>query len=325
MVHCVRCSRPNWIFLFGLSSLFLTLITSGHSHGDRPSIEETVRLDVTTFRGKGNVSEQVKFNIGYSKGQVQVNGFPVNRGVTGIRCNMEIWTFDEWWTQPKTGFVSIRLLVQEWPANSTSGVTRITIQEEVIAVDGNPVQQKKTTEVELMVDEKMGLVTYSSSIISLEDSVIYSIPTANDVLVTFPNLPETGDHVPQQTTREYNIRQNTTLDEEPYPGKLPETPIRGEMPASSYKVMCQFAEELRENLCIIWVQCYPVLIDLLQVVVVGVIAAAIVLEVLKIVYPSGEQKGILSSSDIKESPMLVPLILQDTEKMDKRHDAENIL
>ncbi|CAH2250805.1 Hypothetical predicted protein [Pelobates cultripes] len=310
MVHCLPFSRPSWILLSCLSCITLIATTSAQSHQNRPSVQETVRLDVTILKENKNLSGQIKVNIGYSKGQVQVNGFPVNKGVTRITSGMEIWSFDYLGSQ--IGSVSIRVLVQEWPMNSTSEETRIIIQQEVISFDGNLVQQNKTTEVELLVNEKLGLVTYSSSTIPIEETLLYSLPPSNDVLFTFPNIAETGDSAPQQTTREYNIRQNTTLDEEPYLGKLPETPIRGEMPASSYKLMCQFFEQLRRNLCFTWTQCYPVLIEFLKVVVVGVIEAAIVLEVLKIICPSAEQKGILSFVDIKDSPLLVPLIVQDT-------------
>ncbi|XP_063299402.1 glycoprotein integral membrane protein 1 [Pelobates fuscus] len=310
MVYCLLFSRPSWILLSCLSCISLIATTSGQSNHNRPSVQETVRLDVTILKENINLSGQIKVNIGYSKGQVQVNGFPVNKGVTRITSGMELWSSDYLGSQ--SGSVSIRVLVQEWPMNSTSKETRIIVEQEVISFDGNLVQQNKTTEVELLVNEKLGLVTYSSSTIPIEETLLYSLPPSNDVLFTFPNIPETGDSAPQQTTREYNIRQNTTLDEEPYLGKLPETPIRGEMPASSYKLMCQFFEQLRRNLCYTWTQCYPVLIEFLKVVVVGVIEAAIVLEVLKIICPSAEKKGILSFVDIKDSPLLVPLIVQDT-------------
>lgn len=52
----------------------------------------------------------------------------------------------------------------------------------------------------------------------------------------FDSFSPAGDRVPQETTRDYNVRQNTTVDEDPFPGKLPETPLQAVIPASSYKV-----------------------------------------------------------------------------------------
>ncbi|XP_053315945.1 glycoprotein integral membrane protein 1 isoform X2 [Spea bombifrons] len=322
MVHCLRVSRPSWIFLLGSSCLLLTILPGGQGRRGARSIQEPVRLDVTV-QVTENVSEKVTFNIGYSQGQILVNGFPINKGVTRISSNMEIWSSNEWRSQTRIGLACLRLLVQEWPTNSSSRESQILVEPEVIEIDGKQVEQNMTTDVTFVINEETGLFGYSTSIIPREESLLYIIPRANDVLFTFSNIPESGDSAPQHTTWEYNIRQNTTMDEEPYPGKLPETPIRAEMPSSSYKVMCQFAEELREKLCIIWRRCYPVLIDLAQVVIMGVIAAAIVLEILKIVYPSGGQKYFLTPSDIKDSPVLVPLVLQEREKIEKSNDTES--
>lgn len=322
MGHWIRISGPSWIFLSGLSSILLTILTSGQSQPDSSSIQETVRHNVTVFKAHENTTVQIKVDIGFRKGQVEVNGFPVNRGVTRITRGMEISSSDR--LGPHIGSVSIRFLVQEWPVNFTLGEIRILVQQEVVSFNGYRVQQNRTTQVVLLVNDSMDKVAYSTSNIPLEETLLYSIPQANDVLFTFPNIPETGDRAPQQTTREYNLRQNTTLDEEPYPGKLPETPIRGEVPASSYKVMCQYAEYLRENLCYIWSRCYPVLLEIIKVIVVGVIAAAIVIEVLKIVYPVGERKGILEPMDFKDSPVLVPLISQETDTLINACDDKDL-
>ncbi|XP_075452800.1 glycoprotein integral membrane protein 1 [Ascaphus truei] len=72
------------------------------------------------------------------------------------------------------------------------------------------------------------------------------------------------------------------------------------------EVMCQIAEDLREKLCLIWLKCYSILIDFMEVAVVGVIGAAMILEILRILYPSHNHKEILNLSDIKDSSMLVP-------------------
>ncbi|XP_063773580.1 glycoprotein integral membrane protein 1 isoform X2 [Pseudophryne corroboree] len=322
MVRCAPpCTGPGcgpW--LPAASLLLLSLLSCGQGSGDSSPVQETVSVNVTSLHEDGQVTEQVSFNISYSRGQVHLNGFPANRGVSRITCKMDLGEYgasSEHHNLTRKALVSIRLLVLHMSKNSSTGVTRIIVQHEVIAIDGNKVNQNDTIELVFVVNKEMGVLRYSSSVISLEETWLHSIPWTNDVSFTFPNAPESGDSVPQQTTREYNIGQNTTLEEESFPGKLPETPLRAVIPASSYKVMCQIADDVREKLCHIWFVLYPILVDLLQVVVFGVIGAAIVLELLKIVYPLREQKGILQSNDLEESPKFVPLLSSSTDTMEK--------
>ncbi|KAG9466231.1 hypothetical protein GDO78_016980 [Eleutherodactylus coqui] len=268
--------------------LLLVLVGSAQDSGVRTRLQETVTVNVTTLHGAEKVTEQVSSNISYIRGRIHLNGFPVNRGVSRISCRMVIRDYNTS-GDAHNALVSVRLLVLHNLLNYSR--TSITVQQEVIAIGGNKVNQSEIAEVKLEVNRHMEILHYSSSTMNLEDSHLYSISWDNDVLVTFPNIPESAaDSVPQQTTREYGIGQNTTVDEEPFPGKLPETPIRAVIPASSYKVMCEFADELRDKLCLIWSWLYPVLANIAQVLIVGVIGAAIVLELLKIFLPLKEPK-----------------------------------
>lgn len=88
--------------------------------------------------------------------------------------------------------------------------------------------------------------------------------------------------------------------------------------------MCEFADELREKLCLIWSWLYPILVDLAQVLIIGVIGAAVVLELLKIFYPLKEPKWTLQSSDFKDSPLFVPLMLGSCDTKEAPQDAGNI-
>ncbi|PKU33106.1 glycoprotein integral membrane protein 1 [Limosa lapponica baueri] len=109
---------------------------------------------------------------------------------------------------------------------------------------------------------------------------------------------------PLQTTSQYLIRQaETTVDEETLPGKLPETPLRIE-PPSSYKVMCQWVEDLRKGLCRFWFRSLPIFFSLMEVIVVGVVGAALILKVLKVIFPSCENKGILLLDQVSFVPVI---------------------
>ncbi|XP_071997425.1 glycoprotein integral membrane protein 1 isoform X2 [Engystomops pustulosus] len=325
MMGIAPCSGPGRRFLLAASLVLLVLMVSAQDNGIRTRMQETVTLNVTAFHGSEMVTQQVTSNISYIRRQIHLNGFPVNRGVSRITCKMDIRNYTssgELQKKPHNALVSVRLLVLHNLLNYSR--TSIVVQQEVIGVGGNKVNRSEIVEVKLTVNKHMEILQVSSLKMSLEDSYLYSIPWDNDVLFTFPNIPESGDNLPQQTTREYSIGLNTTVDEEPFPGKLPETPIRAVIPASSYKVMCEFADELREKLCLIWSWLYPILVDIAQVLIAGVIGAAVVLEVLKIFYPLKEPKWILQSSTLKDSPMFVPLILGSSDTKEEAQETGSI-
>ncbi|XP_056422743.1 glycoprotein integral membrane protein 1 [Hyla sarda] len=318
-------------YLPAASLLALAVVVSAQDGGIRTRMQETVTVNVTTLHGTEKVTQQVSSSISYIKksntrSQIYLNGFPVNKGVTRITCRMDIRDYRSSGEQQNpihNALVSVRLLVLYNPLSYHR--TSIIVQQEVIAVDGSKVNVSDIAQVELLVNVNLQILRYSSSTKSLEDSQLYTIPWDNDVLVTFPSISDSaGDSIPQQTTREYSIGQNTTVDEEPFPGKLPETPIRTVIPASSYKVMCEFADELREKLCLIWSWLYPMLVDIVQVLIVGVIGAAVVLELLKIFYPLKEPKWILQTSDFKDSPLFVPLILGNSDTKEAPQGTGNI-
>ncbi|KAF2974382.1 hypothetical protein EK904_009942 [Melospiza melodia maxima] len=56
------------------------------------------------------------------------------------------------------------------------------------------------------------------------------------------------------------------------------------------QVMCQWVEDLRKGLCRFWFQSLPILFSFMEVVVVGVVGAALIIKVLKLILPSCENK-----------------------------------
>ncbi|XP_077342809.1 glycoprotein integral membrane protein 1 isoform X2 [Lithobates pipiens] len=322
----VRCIWPAWRCLPAAFLVFLLCDSLSIAGGD--PFQELIRVNVTAQHDNKTVIEQVAFNVSYDRGQMQVNGFPLSKRVSRISCKMEKMDYGlpyEPLNVVHEALVSIRLLILHQPMNSTTGETKIIFQQEVVEIDGNQVYQNVTVEIKLVVGRDMEVLQHMISTVILKDTWLYSSPRTSDVLFTFPNIPQEGDHVPQETTRDYNIRQNTTMDEDPFPGKLPETPLQAVITASSYKVMCQFADDLREKLCLMWNALYPVLINFIEVFIVGVIAAAIVLQLLKLIYPSREHKGILQPNDIKDSALYVPLILNPEEVTVKAQQVGNII
>ncbi|XP_071405447.1 glycoprotein integral membrane protein 1 isoform X1 [Pithys albifrons albifrons] len=308
-----------------------------------PLGQETIRVGVMMLKANGELHKgQVLFNITYINGQVYVNDFPMKSGVAHITCQtviLENGNLDNLADQQRLGTVSVRIMVHEWPLASSSDLQLIVVQEEVIEIDGKQVQQEEVTEINLLVKD-LRVLRHSNYTVPLKESMLYSIPRDNDILFTLPNLSGKDPQDPLQTTSQYLIRQaETTVDEEALPGKLPETPLRME-PPSSYRwplrqllqdeqrtkpspvphfegggdpshqsipccfyVMCQWVEDLRKGLCKFWFRSLPILFSFMEVVVVGIVGAALVIRVLKVILPSCEKKGILLLDQVSFVPV----------------------
>ncbi|XP_012511013.1 PREDICTED: glycoprotein integral membrane protein 1 [Propithecus coquereli] len=285
--------------------------------------QDGIRINVTTMTDNGEVSkEQVVLNITYESGQIYVNDFPVNSGVTRISChtlivkNENLENLEE---KEYFGIVSVRILVHEWPMTSGSSLQLIVIQEEVVEIDGKQVQQKDVTEIDILV-KNQGILRHSNYTLPLEESMLYSISRDNDVLVTLPNLSKKESVSSLQTTSQYLIRNvETTVDEDALPGKLPETPLRAE-PPSSYKVMCQWMEKFRKDLCRFWSSVFPVFFMFLNVMVVGIIGAAVIITILKVLFPVSEYKRILQWDQMNVIPVTAINLYPD----DPEKTAENL-
>ncbi|XP_052025684.1 glycoprotein integral membrane protein 1 isoform X3 [Apodemus sylvaticus] len=280
--------------------------------------QDGIRVNVTTLNNNGEVSkEQVVLNITYESGQVYVNDLPVNSGVTRVSCQTLIVKSENLQNPEEKeyfGLVTVRILVHKRPVTYGSSSQLIVIQEEVVEVDGRQAQQKNVTEINILVMNQR-VLRHSNYFLPLEESMLYSISQDSDILFTLPDFSKKGTVSSLQTTSHYLIGNvETTMDGNALPGKLPETPLRAE-PPSSYKVMCQWMEKLRKALCRFWSGVVPVLFMFLNVMVVGVLGAAGVIALLKLLFPVCENKGMLQV-DKMNGITVVPIILypDDSEK-----------
>ncbi|XP_020664027.3 glycoprotein integral membrane protein 1 [Pogona vitticeps] len=274
--------------------------------------QESVKIKVSMLGNNGDSQEgQVVLNITYVNGQVYVNDFPLKSGVARIKCQTLILRNGDSGRsdQQLLGIVSVRIMVHKWPMASSSNLQLIVVQEEVTEIDGKQVQQDEVTEIDILVKD-IQVLRHTNYTVPLKESMLYSIPRDNDVLFTLPNVAGKDIESPLQTTSHYLLRQaETTVDEETMPGKLPETPLRTE-PPSSYKVMCQWVEDLRKELCRFWLQSFPVFFNFMEVIVVGVIGAALILKVLKVFCPSCEPRAVLQL-DANVIPVVAISLLPD--------------
>ncbi|XP_064014362.1 glycoprotein integral membrane protein 1 isoform X3 [Pogoniulus pusillus] len=286
---------------------------------------EMIRVNVLVLETNGDLQKgQVVFNVTYVNGQVYLNDFPMKSGVAHITCQTVVSVESGHWDSlpdQRLGTVSVRIMVHEWPLASSSDLQLVVIQEEVTEIDGKQVQQEEVTEIDILVKDKR-VLRHLNYTVPLKESMLYSIPRDNDILFTLPSPSGKDIQDPLQTTSQYLIRHTeTTVDEEALPGKLPETPLRTE-PPSSYKVMCQWVEDLRKGLCKFWLRFLPIFFNLMEVTLVGVVGAALILKVLKVIVPSCENKGILLLDQVSFVPVITISLPSDLPDRKKNLDEE---
>uniref|UniRef100_A0A8C5NWY5 Glycoprotein integral membrane 1 n=1 Tax=Jaculus jaculus TaxID=51337 RepID=A0A8C5NWY5_JACJA len=243
---------------------------------------DDIRVNVTTLKDDGQVSKEQK------------NENPENMEEKGY-----------------FGLVRVRILVHEWPMTTGSSLQLIVVQEEVVEVDGQQALQKDVTEIDILVKDQR-ILRHSNYTLPLEESMLYSISRDNDMVFTLPNLSKKVESTGSlQTTSQYLTRNvETTVDENALPGKLPETPLRAE-PPSSYKVMCQWMDTLRKALCQFWSSVCPVFFMFLHVMAVGILGAAGVITILKLIFPVPQYKGLLQVDKVNIMPVTAVSLYPD--------------
>ncbi|XP_069091379.1 glycoprotein integral membrane protein 1 isoform X2 [Pleurodeles waltl] len=280
-------------------------------------LKELIEINVTLPTQSEPAQVQVTLIFRLSQGQTYINDLPVKSGVTRLLFDTLISSIDSNNSggERHWGSVSIRILVNEWPLASSSGSTLIVVEEELTKIDGNEVEQEGTVVLEILANEDLIVQRHSRYVVPLNESMLHSMPRENDVLFTVPNHSGKDVLGPLQTTSQYLSRLvETTVDEEPSPGELPETPLRAE-PPDSYKVLCKWVDDFRHKLSVFWLAVLPVMFKFMQVVAVGSIVASIILHLLQLCIPSFEHKGLLLLDDIHVLPIVaVPLLLEIPEK-----------
>ncbi|XP_043924975.1 glycoprotein integral membrane protein 1 [Protopterus annectens] len=288
--------------------------------------EASITVNVTSSDGDEVQNVQIVLKIIHLNGQVFVNDLPVKyNGVSRLNCRaliLELDLLNKTTSMEHLGNISVRVLVRQWPLESSPQSMLLVVQEEVTEVDGRQVNQEDVTEMELLIHRNLEILRQSVYVVPLKESMLYSIPRNSDLVITLPNLSGKVDiQGPLQTTSHYPLNHmETTVDEASSPGKLPETPLRAELP-SSYKVMCQWVEDLRKELCRLWVEFFPVFFSFMEVVFVGVVGAAIIINILKVFFPSCEQRNTLKLDHFKVVPVEITPLLMDLTEMQQEEDS----
>ncbi|KAJ8385931.1 hypothetical protein AAFF_G00178930 [Aldrovandia affinis] len=324
-------SRMSPIAFFLLFILFISTDAS-----PRQLDKEIILINVTAV-GDTQQNLQINFNISVVGEQIFVNDIPVKlSGVTRLTCQALL--FDRRNGSSGSGpgvYVTtvVRVLVRQWPLESDPVVELLVFNEEIIEVEGRKVQQPEMYEVNILMNQNFQKLRQSTYSYPISESMLFSIPRENDVVVTDPNLPrKVVEQDVLQTTSHYPLKQaETTQEETAAPGKLPETPLRMDPPApmyeedttaeeeglpdkllpetplrsesmSSYSAMCQWVEKLRDRLRRFWTESLPLFFLIMWVVVVGVVGSAVIVKILDVFFPSCEHKGILTLNPVTLMP-----------------------
>ncbi|KAI1897449.1 hypothetical protein AGOR_G00083400 [Albula goreensis] len=323
-------SRMSSICLF---SLFILIISTDGS--PRQLDKEIILINVTAVGDTQQETHnlQINFNISVVGEQIFVNDIPVKlSGVTRLSCQALLLSSSNGSGPGVYVSTVARVLVRQWPLESDPVVELLVFNEEIIEVEGRKVQQPDMYEVNILMNQNFQKLRQSTYSYPISESMLFSIPRENDVVVTDPSLPRkvedqgilhTTSHYPlkqAETTQEETAapgklpetplrmdpapmyEEDTTADEETVPDKLlPETPLRSES-MSSYSAMCQWVEELRDRLRRFWTESLPLFFLIMWVVVVGVVGSAVIVKILDVFFPSCEHKGILTLNPVTLLP-----------------------
>uniref|UniRef100_UPI00358F63C7 glycoprotein integral membrane protein 1 n=1 Tax=Myxine glutinosa TaxID=7769 RepID=UPI00358F63C7 len=275
------------LFTFGLLALMASVGPGQAAEATQTSVTTKVTVQMV------NSSEQYEVSVvvGTLGGQVYVNAFLVSLNmVMRIKRHALVAVVGESGSVEARP-VELRVLALEAPSSLPGIEHEVVVQDEVVTVDGIEVHQQKVPMVRLLLGGQPGELTgHSVAFVPFEQSMLFSAPRDSDVQGTSPNLP--GKEVPAgllQTTSHYPLGQaETTLEEVAEPGKLPETPLRAEAP-SSYRVVCQRVELLRQELCRLWRQLWAQALSLLWsaalLLLVGTLGAGALIGTLRVVCP----------------------------------------
>ncbi|KAJ8275078.1 hypothetical protein COCON_G00097030 [Conger conger] len=320
--------------------LFVLFVSTDAS--PRQLDKESILINVTAV---GDTHEethnlQINFNISVVGEQIFVNDILVKlSGVTRLTCQALLLGSNGGSGSGHSVYVTtvVRVLVRQWPLESYPVVELLVFNEEVIEVEGKKVQQPDMYEVNILMNENLQKLRQSTYSYPISESMLFSIPRENDVVVTDPNLStKVEDQDIFHTTSHYPLKQaETTQEETAAPGKLPETPLRMDPvamdpvpmyeedttaeedglpdkllpetplrsdPMSSYRAMCQWVEKLRDRLRRFWTESLPLFFLIMWVVVVGVAGSAVIVKILDVFFPSCEHKGILTLNPVTLMP-----------------------
>ncbi|TRZ01696.1 hypothetical protein DNTS_006528, partial [Danionella cerebrum] len=273
---------------------------------------ESVLLNLTALSDINHNKYNVQINLSLlvMENETMINGYPVKPSAVtritcpAVLCKTRLVTMDSF--SLSDGLVSseLRLMLNQSAVQSDAGelLLSLILSHEIIQLADEKVQQEDAGELEILWDQSSEQILQLTNLYPSSGSKLALIPRENDVLVTDSS---TVEEQIRNTTSHYLLKHaETTQEEVAAPGKLPETPLRmdpqtlylsrqdertfdpelfeetlrGTM--SSYSVVCQWVEELRQKLRLFWSDSVPLFFLVMWVVVVGVAGSAVIIKIL---------------------------------------------
>nr|XP_055042206.1 glycoprotein integral membrane protein 1 [Misgurnus anguillicaudatus] len=308
------------IYLMVVQFIVLCILTNTQS---RQITNETVVLNVTAvdvIQTKYNV--QINLTLGLWDNETFINGAPIKHSEV-TRMISPVLLLDGYNGSSRTAgeLVSseLRLMLNRSYIQSDVGdqVQFLVLSQQIIQLEDEMVHQPDIFEVEILWNQTAEEITHVINVYPSSASKISAIPLENDILVTDTSIHNEGEDQVLNTTSHYLYKNaETTQEEIAAPGKLPETPLRmdpetvyelreeeegnsdyilPEVPLrgsmTSYSVVCQWIEEVRDKLRRFWADSVPLFFLIMWVVVVGVAGSAVIIKILDLLFPSCEHRG----------------------------------
>lgn len=307
-------------YLMLVNFIVLCILTNTHS---RQITTETVVLNVTAVNViQTKYSVQMNLTVGLWDNETFINGAPIKHSeVTRMTCPVLLLSGYNVSSGTAGGMVSseLRLMLNRSYVQNDVGdqVQLLVLSQQIIQLEDEKVHQPDIFEVEILWNQTSEEITQFISVYPSSLSKISAVPLENDILVTDTSIHSEGEDQVLNTTSHYLYKNaETTQEEIAAPGKLPETPLRmdpetlyesreeeernsdyilPEVPLrgsmTSYSVVCQWIEELRDKLRRFWSDSVPLFFLIMWVVVVGVAGSAVIIKILDLLFPSCEHRG----------------------------------
>ncbi|TSL47562.1 Glycoprotein integral membrane protein 1 [Bagarius yarrelli] len=285
--------------------------------------ENVINVTAVSENEESTYNVQISLNVTLMDNKTTVNGVPLKPSeVMRMPCHALLLDDSNVSLSDGAGTLIssvLRLMLDHSYLQSEAGdeVLLLTLGQEMIQLGEEKVWQPDVWEVKMLLNQTSEEIIQEQNTYPARSSKIVAMPRENDIIMTEEYIAKAVEDQVFHTTSHYPLRQaETTQEETAAPGKLPETPLRMEpsaayedtleekvnpddllpdvplrQPHSSYSVVCQWVEELRDKLKRFCSESLPLFFLIMWVVVVGVVGSAVIIKILDLLFPTCEHKG----------------------------------
>ncbi|KAG9282410.1 glycoprotein integral membrane protein 1 [Astyanax mexicanus] len=314
--------------IYSIALSLTALFIPAFSETRQLNTEHLINVTALSENEESSYNVQINLSLAMVDNKTMVNGVPLKPSeVTRMTCQALLLddsniTFSDGAGELVSSVLRLMLDQSYMQSDAGDDVLLLTLGQEMIQLGQENVWQPDVWEMKMLLNQNSEEVTQIHDIFPMSKSKISAMPRENDIILTDESLTDesvfkTEEDQVLHTTSHYPLKQaETTQEEIAAPGKLPETPLRmdpstlyesvreevvnpddllPEVPLrqspSSYNVVCQWVEELRDRLRRFCSESLPLFFLIMWVVVVGVVGSAVIIKILDLLFPTCEHKG----------------------------------